>query len=123
MARYFDKVTKTEWIPIFHGDPGGNPDVVELPPENTFWGLPLEPDEVLTFDIDGLPLARVPRVVPPEEALKILLRDAGITRAAMDRALYLDGRGVPGPLNAIDAALDALVISEGETLETLVGLI
>ena len=122
MTRYFHKVTQTEWVPLFHGDPDGNPDVVELPPESPFWGEPMGPDELMTFDFDGLPLARVPRTISPEEALHTLLQADGITPAAMDRATYLDRRGDPGPLTALDNALDALVLSEGVTLETLLEL-
>lgn len=121
--RYYNKVTRTEHSQQISGPWDDDPNVVILPPGNTFWGPPLDPDEVLTYDIDNLPLGRVPRVVPLEESLSILLQAAGVTRAAMDRAIYLDGRGIPGPLNAIDSALDALVISESETLETLVGLV
>jgi hypothetical protein len=123
MARYFNKAAKTEHVPALHGDPAGLPHVVELPPENTFWGEPMEPDEELTFDAEGLPLARVKIPVPPETALRDALLAAGITRAAMDKAVYLAGRGVPGPLTVLDNDLDALVLSEGVSLETLVALI
>ena len=123
MTRYFDKVSQCEWIPLFHGDPAGNPNVVVLPPESTFWGEPMEPGEVMTYDVDGLPLARVPRTVAPEEALVNLLLDAGITKAAMGKALYLSGRGTTGPLTIIDNALDALALAQGVTLEALVELI
>ena len=122
MARYFDKSNRTEWLELVHGDPAGNPDVVELPPENTFWGEPMEADEELTFDAQGLPLARVKITIPPEVILSRALLDAGITRAAMDRALYLAGRGTTGPLTALDNALDAIVLSEGVALEALLEL-
>lgn len=122
MARYFHKVWQTEWVPIIHGDPDLEPDVVELPPENVFWGPPKDPDEVLTFDGAGLPLALVARVIPPELLLKRAMRDAGLTQAAMERATYLARRGDLGPLTALDNALDALVLSEGATLEALLEL-
>ena len=122
MAGYFHKVTQTEWVPLMHGDPDGDPDVVELPPESPFWGEPMGPDEVMTFDVDGLPLARVPRTISPEEVLHNLLQADGITPAAMDKALYLAGRGTTGPLTALDNALDAIVLSEGVTLEALLEL-
>jgi hypothetical protein len=121
--RYYNKVTRTEHLEIMHGDWTLDPDVVILPPGNTFWGPPLELNEVLSFDGGNLPLARVPRVISLEETLSILLRAAGVSQASLERALYLDGRGIPGPLNGIDAALDVLVISEGVTLETLVELV
>lgn len=121
--RYYNKVTRTEHLEIMHGDWTADPDVVILPPGNTFWGPPLALDEVLSFDVDNLPLARVPRVISQEEAISVALRAAGVTRAAMDRALYLAGRGVTGPLTTIDNELDALVVSETVTLETLVELI
>jgi hypothetical protein len=118
--RYYNKVTQTEHLEVMHGDWTLDPDVVILPPGNPFWGTPMGPDEVLTFDGAGIPLARVARVKPQEEILRALLVAAGINGGSVARAVYLDGRGVPGPLNAIDAALDAIVLSESVALETLV---
>ena len=52
MTRYYNKVTKTEAIEGIHSI--ALPDVVELPPENLFWGE-LAPNTQLTYDINQIP--------------------------------------------------------------------
>ena len=121
--RYFNKVTLTEHVQALHGPWDADPNVVILPPGNVFWGPPLDGDEVLTFDGGGLPLARVPRIVPQAETLGLLLRSQNLTQSTLERALYLDQRGIGTPLVDFNAAIDALVLSEAVTLETLVELI
>lgn len=119
MARYYHTVDKVE---VLFVEPPLPANVVELPPENVFW-LDLPEGQELTFDGGGIPNGTQPVVPDPRSALLDALYDAGVTKGTITAALYLDGRGTPGPLNAIDAAIDALVISEGVTLTYLMGLL
>lgn len=114
--RYFNKLTRTEHIEQIHGPWGDDPDVVILPPGSPFWGDPLPRDEELTFDIDGLPLARVARVVPLAETIVNLLLTAGLTKSRLSVALYADQRGDPSALASFNADMDALVLAEPYTL-------
>ena len=117
MARYYHTVDKVE---VLFVEPPLPPNVVELPPENVFW-LDLPEGHELTFGVGDLPVGTQPVVPDPRSALLDALYAAGVTKGTVATALYLDGRGIPGPLNDIDAALDALVLSEAVTLEVLVG--
>ena len=117
--RYYNKATQTEHLEVMHGDWTLNPDVVILPPSSPFWGAPMGPDEVLTFDGAGIPLARVARVKPQEEIVRALLLAAGLTSAALQRALYLAGRGNTALLTTFDNDMDAMAISEAVPLEIL----
>jgi hypothetical protein len=121
--RFYNKVEQTEHIEQIHGPWGDNPDVVILPPGNTYWGSPLDPDEDLTYDIDNLPLARVARVKPVGELITNILLPSGLSQGALSRALLADSRGNPAPLIAFNAALDILIganpYTEAQFLENL----
>jgi hypothetical protein len=122
--RYYNKVLKTEHIEQMDGPWEDDPNVVILSLANTFWGPPLWiNDEVLTYDIDDLPLGRVPRVKPIQELMGVLLRDANLTHSVLDRALLWDSRGNSAPLIAFNAALDILIganpYTEAQFLEIL----
>ena len=114
--RYYNKVTRTEALPGLH--PIDPPDVVVLPPGNPFWS-PLPAGMQLTYDGANLPNGYEP-IPPPvytvEEQAKIDLQAAGVNIQSVTAAQYADGRGNPAPLTAIDAAVDAVVISSGLTL-------
>ena len=122
MARYFNKVTKNEHVEAFHGPWQDNPDVVDLPLSNTFWGEPMEAHENLTFDVDGLPNGRE-TVIPDDYIIYTLLQAAQLSGAGLRRALLADSRGDPAPLVAFNAALDAVVAAnpytEAQFLEVL----
>jgi hypothetical protein len=122
-ARYFNTVDQNEHLEILHGPWESAPNVVDLPLDNTFWGPPLEPDMMLTFDAQGLPLARVPRPVPDETVIYDLLQGAGLTSRELRRAQLADSRGNPVPLADFNAALTALISShpytEAQFLEQL----
>jgi hypothetical protein len=121
--RYYNKVEQTEHIEQIHGPWEDNPDVVILSLANTFWGPPLDPDEELTFDIDNLPLARVPRVKPVGELITNILLPSGLSQGALSRAMLADNRGNTAPLIAFNAALDILIganpYTEAQFLENL----
>jgi hypothetical protein len=121
--RYYNKVERTEHIQQIHGPWEDTPGVVILPPGNTFWGPPLDPDEDVTYDIDNLPLARVPRVKPVEELITNILLPSGLSQGALSRAMLADNRGNTAPLIAFNAALDILIganpYTEAQFLEQL----
>lgn len=119
MARYYHLLDKNE---VLFVAPPLPPDVVELPPENVFWSELPEGHE-LTFDGGGLPNGTQLIVQGTDFILRDALSSAGVTRDTLTSALYLAGRGVTAPLTALDNAIDALVISEGVTLEEMVGAI
>ena len=80
----------------------------------------------MTFDGGGLPTGTeaIPPFVPTvQEQAAIDLRAADVTNNTITAARYADGRGVPAPLAAIDASVDAVVISSGLTLAEVSGLI
>jgi hypothetical protein len=122
MDRYYDKVNKNEVL-AFSGPPPTGPNIVILPPDNTFWGEPLEYNEEFTYDAQGLPLARV--LVPPSDGMVMadLLRDAGLTQASLRQALLMDSRSDPAPLVAFNATLNGVIGSspytEAQFLEML----
>jgi hypothetical protein len=107
--RYYNKVERTEHVQQIHGPWGDNPDVVILPPANTYWGDPLDPDEELTYDIDNLPLARVARVISAEELIGNILRGANLTQMVLQRAMLANLRGNAVPLADFNAALDVVI--------------
>lgn len=118
MTRYYHTIDKNEALA-----PG--PDIVILPPENAFWS-PLPAGHQLTYDGNAIPTGTEPIPPPPLGtigAAKIDLRAAGVTTAAVSRALYKDGRGLPAELNAIDAAIDAIVLAHTLSLEDVVDAI
>ena len=119
MARYYHIIDKVE---VLFVEPPLPANVVELPPENVFWA-DLPEDHKLTFDGSGIPNGTQLTVPAPHMALLGALYDAGVTKGAVATALYLDGRGIPGPLNALDATIDGLVLSEEVTMEVLLGAI
>jgi hypothetical protein len=119
MDRYYDTVHKQERL----DDGGGDPNVVVLPPENVFWGDPLEPDEMFSYDLAGLPLAVVPRPPMDSEIIGAELYAAGVTQQSLRQAQVADSRGNPVPLADWNAALDSVVAAstytEAQFLEQL----
>jgi hypothetical protein len=119
MDRYYDTVNQQERL----DDGGGDPNVVVLPPENVFWGDPLEPDEMFSYDMAGLPLAVVPRPPTDAELITQELFDAGVTQQTLRQAQIADSRGNPVPLADWNAALDSVVANnpytEAQYLEQL----
>ena len=122
MPRYYDKINKTEYLVALAGPPT-DPNIVTLPPENTFWGEPLASDEELTYDLDGLPDGRQPRTVSDHETIQLLLQGANLTQRRLDKALLFDSRGNPAPLVAFNAELDVLIaanpFTEAQFLEEM----
>jgi hypothetical protein len=108
-ARYFNTVEQNEHLELIHGPWEAAPNVVDLPLDNTFWGPPLAHDMMLTFDAQGLPLARVPRPVLDETIIYHLLQDAELTSRELRQAQLADSRGNPVPLADFNAALTALI--------------
>jgi hypothetical protein len=119
MDRYYDIVNKQERL----DDGGGDPTVVVLPPENVFWGEPMGDDEMLTYDLAGLPLAVVPRPPMDSEIMGAELLAAGVTQQSLRQAQIADSRGNPVPLTEWNAALDSVVaastFAEAQFLEQL----
>ena len=113
--RYYNKVLGTEHIEQIYGPWTDNPDVVILPPGNTFWGPILDPDEDVTYDLLGLPNGRVPRIILANELIGPLLRAADITQSRLSRALLADSRGLPADLVAFNSDLDILVAAHPYT--------
>ena len=62
-------------------------------------------------------------VLTTEQQAVIDLNAAGVTTNTVEAALYLDHRGNSAPITAIDASIDAVVISSGLTLSTVSNLI
>jgi hypothetical protein len=112
MARYYDRVTKTERFAE------ALPDIKELPPENVFWSA-LPPGMQLTYDGSNFPngLEAIPApIYTAEEQARIDLRAAGITNDTLALAYYKNHRGDPTLLATVDGVIDAVVISSGLTL-------
>ena len=121
--RYFNKVTNTEAIEGLHSI--ALPDVVELDDSNPFFSS-LPEGQQLTYDGGGIPngLEAIPPFVPTTEQQAVIdLNAAGVTVNTVEAALYLDHRGNSAPITAIDASIDAVVISSGLTLSTVSNLI
>lgn len=113
--RYYNKVLRTEHVQEMHGDWTLDPDVVILPPGNTFWGTVLDVDEELTYDMLALPNGRVPRIILANELIGPLLRAADLTQGRLSRALLADSRGLPADLVAFNSDLDILVAAHPYT--------
>jgi hypothetical protein len=122
-ARYFNTVDKNEHLELIHGSWVDAPNVVDLPLDNTFWGPPLGPEMMLTFDEDGLPLERVLRPIPDETVIYHLLQDAGLTSRELRRAQLADSRGNTVPLADFNAALTALVCRHPYTEEQFLDML
>jgi hypothetical protein len=112
--RYFNVVTKTEAVAGMHSI--SPPNVLPLPAPNVYFD-PLPAGMTLTYDGSGLPngLTALPGPTVEEQA-RIDLHAAGVTISSLLVARYLNDRGDPAPLAAIDAAIDLVVISSGLTL-------
>jgi len=123
MSRYYNKVTKTEAIEGIHDlNP---PAVVVLPLSNVFWD-PLPAGMQLTYDIDLIPngLEPIPAIVyTAEEQARIDLDAANVTAHKLSAAIYADNRGNPARLAAIDVDVDAIVLANGLSLDTVISLI
>lgn len=123
MARYYNKADRNEHVEIIHGPWQDNPDVIDLDLNNVFWGDPLPSDMMLTYDIDNIPVAVVPRPVPEANLVHALLQAEGLTKSALRQAMLADSRGNPAPLVAFNAALDVLIAAspytEAQFLEVL----
>ena len=123
MSKYFNRVTKTEAIEGIHSI--SPPDVVELDESNPFFS-PLPAGQQLTYDGGGIPdgLEAIPPFVPTTEQQAVIdLNAAGVTVNTVEAALYLDHRGNSAPITAIDASIDAVVISSGLTLAVVSNLV
>ena len=114
--RYFNVVNKTEAVEGMHSILP--PDVLPLPAPNVYFD-PLPAGQQFTYDGSGLPNGLEPIPAPvytAEEQARIDLRAAGVNSQSVTVAQYANDRGIPAPLVAIDAAVDAVVISSGLTL-------
>ena len=128
--RYFDKSTKTELfenplVPAQLQYNAMNSDHAALPDTNPFFSE-LPAGQQVTYDIDGLPDGLEPIPAPVYSAFnqaRIDLFNAGVTPRTVANARYLDGRGDSSELAAIDASIDAIVISSSLTLSQVVALI
>jgi hypothetical protein len=112
MARYYDRVTKTERFAE------ALPDIKELPPENVFWSA-LPPGMQLTYDGSNFPngLEAIPApIYTAEEQARIDLQAAGVTTNAIVAAMYMFHRGDSALVVLANNAIDAVVISSGLTL-------
>ena len=126
--RYFKISTKTELLltgPAHLIYNGGNSDHAAIDESNAFFSA-LPAGQQLTFDGGGLPdgLEAIPPFVPTtEQQAAIDLQAAGVTIQTISQARYLDTRGDSSLLDAIDTAVDLIVISSGLDLEDITALI
>ena len=112
--RYFNVVNKTEAIEGMHSILP--PDVLPLPAPNVYFD-PLPAGQQWTYDGAGLPNGTTPLPGPTvQEQAQNDLEAAGVNIRSVLHAQYANDRGIPAPLVAIDAAVDAVVISSGLTL-------
>ena len=114
--RYFNVVTKNEAIDGLHSILP--PDVLPMPVP-TPYDDPLPAGQQRTYDGAGLVNGTEPRPAPiytVEEQAGIDLRAAGVTQQSVLAARYMNDRGDPALLTAINAAVDLIVISSGLTL-------
>ena len=66
----------------------------------------------------------IPVIIPTtEQQVVIDLNAAGVTARTIEAAIYLDHRGNSAPITAIDASIDAVVISSGLTLAVVTNLL
>ena len=77
---------------------------------------------VFDAQVNGTWLDVTPALTAAEQAV-IDLNSAGVNTNTVEAALYLDHRGNSAPITAIDASIDAVVISSGLTLSTVSNLI
>jgi hypothetical protein len=121
--RYFNIVSKNEALEGIHSiDPPG---VLPLPAPNVYFN-PLPAGMMWTYDGAGLPNGVTPIPAPSytaEEQARIDLRAAGVSVQSVLAARYMNDRGDPTLLAAIDAAIDLVVISSGLTLLAVSGLV
>ena len=116
MSRYYDKIMLVEAFSE------ALPNTVELPPSNPFWD-PIPAGMMLTYDGSNIPNGYAPLpALTAEDQARVDLRAAGVTVSSILHAQYMNDRGDSALLAAIDAAVDAVVISSGLTLSQVSGL-
>jgi hypothetical protein len=113
---YYNKLDGSQVHPLIGDTSPAH--IVELPSEHIAWDK-MPAGMQFTYDGNNIPsgyeLAPGP-IYTAEEQVKLDLHNAGVNVKSLLSAKYLNDRGDPAPLAAIDAAIDLVVISSGLTL-------